>query len=160
MDKKFHPNSDFISNDHSVWSTRTFNFGLKFDSRCDIVGLLDQLAFKTHPNPHGRFEKGHDSQFDEHELECMHHGNTGYLKCDLACPGLRLVRKGDTHAEFLVYMKFGDVIVSSWKRFNDFKILINKIDPRDFPTVRNNPAFYVQQYIYATLPYNVIQCHV
>ncbi len=145
--------SDFISNRNSEWSTRTFNLDLKFGADDDLGELLDQLILKKHQNAPGRQGRGHPgSLFDEYELESALPSNSDYLKCDLACLGFRLQETGfKAHAEFLIYMKFGDVIVSSWKRFNDFKNLANTIDLRDFPYVRNNPTLY----IYATLACNV-----
>ncbi len=156
MKNKLHRNSSVISNHHSLWSTRTFDL----DLHCccdDIVGQLDQFAPEKQSNPYGGLENDYDGQFDEYEFARSFHRNAGYLKIDLAIPELRLVNNADrmrlvddTHAEFLVYTKFGDVTISSWKRFNDFKVLVNKLDPRDFPTVWNNP----------TLPYHVIRCRV
>ncbi len=138
--------ADFIRNHSSEWSTRTFNLGLQLDPRCDLGRMLDQLEIKRQ-NPSGLLENGRDEwQLDEYEFESTNNEHTCYFKCDLACPGLRLVREteikgfgGSTYAEFMVYMKFGDIIVSSWRRFNDFKLLADNIDLHGFPRVRKQP---------------------
>ncbi len=128
---------DLISNPDSEWSTRTFDLDL-FPSGDDLSKLLDQVILKPENTSS---QQGRISSYSQFEEDRPHNLNSRYLKCDLACPGFRLVQETGrtTHAEFFVDMKFGDLVVSCWKRFSDFKALANTINQRDFPYVRKNP---------------------